>query len=191
MRSSLGFRSGSDLLAVAKRGQTASRNFCLRAGRIEADKVFVELFRVDQVVLPLLQLGCFQQLLGLVTARSQHKTQEENEDLAASAHSRFSLQEFLHPGPPVGHMPGLVRQALKFVQIDIDMPTRRGVELTPRIEQIQTGMIDMSQRAWIAAPINLNEVARLPKKIEKNEEERENYADGGSMPYRGAVIPSP
>jgi hypothetical protein len=43
----------------------------------------------------------------------------------------------------------------------------------------------------MAAPINLNEVAHLPKKIEKNGEQHESYEDGDSMPYRGAVVLSP
>ena len=46
--------------------------FC--AGWIETDYIFVQLFRVGQVHLPLFELGSLKQLLGLVagTAQQQH-----------------------------------------------------------------------------------------------------------------------
>ena len=103
MRSFPGFRSGGELLALTERGQTSSGDFGLRAGRVEADEIFVELLRVDHVVLPLFKFGRLEQLFRLIAAAGgQHKTQDEDENLIASVHQLFPVPDFCSLVPARG-----------------------------------------------------------------------------------------
>jgi len=51
---------------------------------------------------------------------------------------------------------------MKFLPVEIDTPTRRFVELTPRFKQIQTSMVNVSQRG--KADLQVNESGDVPQR---------------------------